>query len=108
MSDQTRIQINYKDLPHSDALEAHINKEVEAALSHHADRVTRVEVHVGDESSVRKHTPMDKRCMFEIRPAGFDPLSIEEHADDIFEAVSAASGKAKRALTRLLDKHDAR
>ncbi|MEM9083928.1 MAG: HPF/RaiA family ribosome-associated protein [Planctomycetota bacterium] len=99
-----QIQINYRDFDQSDALDAHIESAIESHLGHMADKLTRVEVHLGDESSVSKHTPGDKRCLIEARPRGLDPLTAEDHADDIFNAVSGAAGKIKRVLTTRFEK----
>lgn len=102
--DDVTVQINYRDMPKSDALDSHIRGQIETDLARIADKLTRIEIHLGDESSVKKHTPGDKRCMMEARPRGLDPISVEAHADDIFAAVSEASGKLGRALTRRFEK----
>lgn len=100
------IQINYANFDKSDALESHVRERLDHSIGRLTDRLTRVEVHLADESGVKKQTPNDKRCLLEARPRGLDPIAVEEHADDIFDAVSAASDTLKRALTRRFEKLD--
>ena len=97
------IEINYRDIHKTDAIEEHIRSEVEGALKHISDRITRVEVHVGDERP-SEDVPDDKRCMLEARPRGMDPIAVEVLADDLYTAVSEAAGKLQRALTRRFEK----
>lgn len=94
------IEISYQNLPHSDALNEHIRQQLDSTIGRFADRVTRVEVHVGDVNA-GKSGPDDKRCMMEARPAGADPMVVEAHHSDLHTAIADAAGK----LRRVLDKH---
>ena len=102
-----KIQVNFGDVPSSDALTQHVNERVEAALQHMAEQITRVEVHLRDDNS-DKAGPDDKRCTMEARIAGLQPLAVE-HADrDLYQVVNEAAGKLRRAVQRTLDRREKR
>ncbi len=98
-----KIQINYGDFEHSDALSEHVTQSVEAALSLVADRITRVEVHLRDDKKNRRG-PDDHRCLMEARLAGEQPLAVEDRAGDIYLAVKQCAEKLKRAVTRKIER----
>ncbi|MEO0511587.1 MAG: HPF/RaiA family ribosome-associated protein [Planctomycetota bacterium] len=75
------IEISYQNLPHSDKLNEHVHETLSKRFARFGERLTRVEVHLGDVNEHKKG-PDDKRCMIEVRPAGRDPIAVEEHADD--------------------------
>jgi hypothetical protein len=91
------IEINYRDGPSSPALDERTRETLMSALGHLAERLTRVEVHLGDENS-RKAGPADKRCMLEARPKGLDPIAVEVFGADYYGVVHEAAGKLRRAL----------
>ena len=65
-----QIQVNTGDnVEGREELIARVEAGVAAALSRFDDRLTRVEVHLGDENA-GKSGAADKRCMIEARPAG--------------------------------------
>lgn len=98
-----QIQINHATHDKSDALDEHINTEIQTNAGRFADRLTRVEVHIADLNA-DKPGPDDKRCRIEARPAGSDPVTVEATADDFYDAVSDAAGKLKRLLTSRFDR----
>jgi ribosome-associated translation inhibitor RaiA len=71
--------------------------EVESALGHLAEHVTRVEVHLSDENS-HKGGASDKRCVMEARLEGHQPIAVTEEAESIELAISGAAEKLKRAI----------
>lgn len=81
----------------SEALVAQVEAVVTDALDRFSDRLTRVEVHLGDESAGRS-TPSDMRCMIEARPAGMQPIAVSESAATSDAALSGAVHKMQRAL----------
>lgn len=87
-------------------LEEYFTEQLEKALKKFDDKVTRLEVHLGDENSDKFGTN-DKRCMIEARPAGLKPIAIENHADTIEKAVSGAIDKIRKALDRTFGKLNA-
>ncbi len=99
-----QIQYNFANVDQSDALERHVEEQLEGAIGRFADRLTRVEVHISDENSPSKHGSADKRCLLEARPAGLKPVTVEERSDDLYAAVKGAVGKLERVLEKRLEK----
>lgn len=97
------IFINYGDIDNSTALSDHVNHNVEKALAHVADRITRVEVHLRDDKQKRRG-PDDKRCTLEARLAGQQPMAVEARAGDIYHAVTEAATKLGKAVATKLDR----
>lgn len=102
-----QVQINFGSIPSSQALSEHVENELRGRLGHLCDRLTRVEVHLGDTNSAAKRGQDDKRCLLEARPMNLEPLAIEQRGEDIYSAVSEAAGKLRRALTTRFDKLEA-
>ena len=94
-----KIEISYRDLAKTDAIESHIQGRGEHDLSRFADRLTRVEVHVGDLNGTKGGAD-DKRCMVEVRPAGADPIAVESTGGDLYAVISETVAKAERALDK--------
>ncbi|HVL02929.1 MAG TPA: HPF/RaiA family ribosome-associated protein [Acidimicrobiales bacterium] len=82
----------------TDELIGQIETAVESALSRFSDRLTRVEVHLGDENAGKSGSD-DKRCMVEARAAGQKPTAVTNHGTTVDEACSGAL----RKLTSLLE-----
>jgi len=94
-----QVQINTDhNVEGHEAMAAHIRGVVESALSSVSDHITRVEVHMTDESG-HKSTQNDKRCMMEARLQGRQPIAVTQHAMNLHEAVDGAADK----LTRLVE-----
>lgn len=89
--------------------DATLREEVEAAvkgaLGHVSERISRVEVHLGDESG-NKHSDDDKRCMMEARIEGHAPSAVTHHAATLAEAIDGAADKLLRSVESTLDKAD--
>ena len=100
-----KIQLNYGDIESSDALSDYVTQAVDRALERHADRVTRVEVHLRDDKQ-KRGGPDDNRCTMEARAAGDPPLAVEARGRDIYEVVRDCAGKLERALTRKFEKKE--
>ena len=98
------IEFSYANVDSSAALEQHTREQLEATIGRFEDRLTRVEVHFGDENSTQKSGGNDKRCTIEARPRGRDPITVEAHADDFYPAASDAAGKIKRTLASRLER----
>jgi len=96
------VEISYARLPSSETLSDQVRSEVEKRLARHAERLTRVEVHLKDLNGPKGG--IDKRCMMEARPRGLDPIAVEHEGDDFYQCVREASGKLERALTRRFEK----
>jgi len=80
-----------------------IEELITTALERFRDRITRVEVHLTDESGP-KNRPNDKRCVMEARPAGLQPISVSDDASTIEQAVSGAIAKLEKLVERTLER----
>ncbi|GIZ09088.1 HPF/RaiA family ribosome-associated protein [Flavobacterium sp. UMI-01] len=99
-----KIQFNTdKNIEGHDRLETYFSAELEKNLVRFQDKVTRFEVHLGDENS-SKFGVDDKRCMIEARPAKLQPIAVTAHADTIEKAFFLASDKIKKALSTAFEK----
>jgi len=94
------IQVNYGDIDKNDALEQYVHDQVNQHLTHVADRITRVEVHLRDDNSHHKSASDDKRCTMEARPKNRQPLAVEHKGDNFQTVVAETAGKLERALKR--------
>lgn len=74
-----------------------LQSEVESALRNFAPRLTRVEVHLSDQSAGRS-TGNDIRCLLEARPEGRHPESATADASTVDDAVHGALRKMLRVL----------
>jgi ribosome-associated translation inhibitor RaiA len=94
-----QIQINTDhNIEGHEALAAHVRGVVESALIRISDHITRVEVHLSDESS-HKSSLNDKRCVMEARLEGRQPVAVTHQAATLNQAVDGAADK----LTRLIE-----
>jgi hypothetical protein len=84
-----------------------VEAEVGAALSRFGERLTRVEVHLGDENAA-KHGAADKSCTLEARPAGQQPVAVTHHAATSVEALRGALQKLQNLLESKFGRLDAR
>lgn len=84
-----------------------VEDEIGTALAPFVDRITRVDVHLGDESAGKK-SEGDMRCMLEARPAGHEPVTATHHASTTGEAIRGASHKLHSLLESLFGRLDDR
>lgn len=98
------IQVNHGDIKQSDFIDDYVRERVMKELAHMADRITRIEVHLGETSHAHKSGGHDKRCMIEARPAGRQPMAVEQKGDDMKQVIADAAGKLGRALQHAFDK----
>lgn len=107
-----KIQLNTDANIHgTEALAERVNASIEQALDHFKDQITRVEVHLSDES--RGKTGLhDQRCMLEVRLEGLQPLAVTDHAESLDEAIEGAAQKLahliESKLGRMNDRHHRR
>jgi len=88
-----RIQFNTDhNIEGGEGLAAYVDAIEDKALRHVSDHITRVKVHLTDESS-NKSTPHDKRCVMEARIEGHQPIAVTEEASTADEAVEGAATK---------------
>lgn len=72
---------------------------VRTRLDRVLDRLTRIEVHVGDDNGPRGGAD-DKRCTIEIRPMGMQPITASDRASTVEAAASSAADKVLSAFDR--------
>jgi ribosome-associated translation inhibitor RaiA len=91
----------------SEDLSARVEAQVTASMERFSERITRVEVHLGDENS-GKAGAADKRCAMEARLAGRAPVAVSAQATSYELAIAAATEKLERVLASQLGRLDAR
>ncbi|HEY0045391.1 MAG TPA: HPF/RaiA family ribosome-associated protein [Flavobacterium sp.] len=84
-------------------VENYFASQIQTALERFDDKITGLDVHLGDENSDKFGTN-DKRCMIEARIAGIKPVAVVNHADTIDKAVHGAIDKMKRVLDTTFSK----
>ena len=108
-----QIQINTDHhLQGSEAREAWASAVVESAMTHLADSVTRVEVHLSDENA-GKGGAAALRCVMEARVTGRAPIAVTNDAASLDAAVNGAAQKLVRATEHAIGRaekhaHEAR
>jgi ribosome-associated translation inhibitor RaiA len=80
-----------------------VESVLQSKLGNIADPITRIEVHLKDESAT-KHGADDKRCMVEARLQGRQPVSATHASDNLQSAVTGAVDKLRNVLDRELGK----
>ena len=88
-------------VPGGEAIAAQVRTDVEVALSHFSDRISRVEVHLSDENG-SKGGGEDMRCMMEARLEGRGPFAVTSHAATMDQAVHHAADKLSRLIEHTL------
>lgn len=98
------IQINTDNNVEGHArLGSYFSEELKKTLSRFEDKITRLEVHLGDENS-EKSGGSDKRCLIEARPVNMQPVAVTNHADTIEKAFQGALDKIKKVLETTFEK----
>jgi hypothetical protein len=93
------IQVNTdNNIDAVDVARLGIEATVRQALDIFASRITRIEVHLRDDSAGRT-TNGDKRCMIEARPARSAAVAVTCQAATIEQAVNGALDKIHALLT---------
>ncbi len=99
------IEINANGFDLTDPIAGHVHQRVDHELGRFEDRLTRIEAHLGDHNAHKKSDD-DKRCMLEARPRGLDPVSVTAEGADMYDVISDAAGKLRRALDTRFGKLD--
>ena len=93
-----QIQINTdKNVDGNERLVTYFTSELNNELNRFDDKITRIEVHLGDENS-NKFGKDDKRCLIEVRLAGLQPLAVTDYSDTVEKAFYNALVKVKKIL----------
>lgn len=103
-----QIQINTtNDIDGSAALISHAESQVRDRLSRYESRLSRIEMHLGDENGSRD-SARDKRCVIEARPTGLAPVTVTDHGNTLESAMGGALKKMGSHLDSVFGKLDAR
>ena len=87
----------------SAGLTAHVESVVAGALERFGNRVTRVEVHIGDQNG-HKGGEHDKRCAMEARLAVLQPIAVTGQGGSVETAINGAVAKLERMVDQTLEK----
>ncbi|MEP6860703.1 MAG: HPF/RaiA family ribosome-associated protein [Deltaproteobacteria bacterium] len=99
-----KIQLNTdKNIDGTEGLARIIEAKVEEGLRRFSDQITRIEVHLSDESGPKTGGD-DKRCLLEARITGRQPMAVTHHAPSVDLAVDGAIEKLEHAITTALGK----
>lgn len=99
-----QIQINTdKNIEGREKLAAWITTEIETRLARFSRHVTRIEVHLSDQSGVQKTAGSDKRCVIEARLEGRQPDAVSHDASTVEAACTGAIKKLHNLLESTLD-----
>jgi ribosome-associated translation inhibitor RaiA len=86
-----------------EGLSTHVQSVVEDALGRFGDRVTWVEVHLGDENS---HKSGGAYCGIHAKLAGADTFNVNADSATIDQALVAAADKLLKVIERTLEKKE--
>ncbi len=104
-----KIQINTDhNIDGTEALAATVEAELRAALEHFADRLTRLEVHLGDTDGEKDAGGDDKRCLLEARPEGIQPVVVTGFGTTVEQASREAGRKMQSKLRSTFGRLDQR
>ncbi len=99
-----QIQINTdKNIEGNERLTKFYTTELQNELARFDDKITRIEVHFGDENS-DKFSTNDKRCLIEVRLAKKQPLAVTDYAESIEKSFYGALEKVKKVLDTTYEK----
>lgn len=98
------IEINTdNNIEGKEKMSSYFESLIADALKRFEDKITRVEVQLGDENAA-KSGENDKRCMLEARIAGLKPIAVVNHSDTLEKAVNGAINKLKHSLDHTFGK----
>lgn len=99
-----KIQINTdKNIEGHERVERYFSAELEKGLARFEEKITRIEVHFGDENG-EKTGVNDKKCVIEVRPVKLQPITVSDHGDTLEKAFQGALAKIKKSLTTTFEK----
>jgi ribosome-associated translation inhibitor RaiA len=98
------VQINTdKHIEGHSRMNDFFSAEIKKDLARFDNKVTRIEVHLGDENG-DKFGVNDKRCLIEARIEGKNPIAVTSHEDTYEKAFHASVDKIKRSLSTTFEK----
>lgn len=82
-------------------LDERVRENVEGVVKRFEDHVRRVDVHLSNENSAKQEDGSNY-CMMEARVAGYAPVVVHAHAENLHLSISNAASKLQRALDHAL------
>jgi ribosome-associated translation inhibitor RaiA len=99
-----QVQVNHDNHVRIGAeVSERLTRVLEGSLAQFADRITRIEMHLGDENA-SKGGDSDKRCMLEARLANLAPIAVTHQAESLQLAFEGALEKLEHALSHAVGK----
>ncbi len=83
---------------------AKVEAVVQGTLGRFTDRITRVEVHLTDESGSAKSRGNDIKCLMEARVTSLQPTAVSAVGSSVEQALHDAAEKLERSISRTLDR----
>jgi hypothetical protein len=88
-------------VPSDGERDSRLEDQIRQRLARFEDRITDVEVHVGEAGNGRGRNG-ELRCTLEARVSGIPPIAVADEGEDFDRAVIGAAKKAVRALDHQL------
>ena len=86
---------------------AYVEQQVSTGLEPFSEKITSVQVHLGEESGARKG-PHELRCLVEVRLAGHEPVAVRRRGSTKDVVVHGAVADMRHVLERLYGRLDTR
>lgn len=93
---EVRVTTNH-NIEGSEALNKYIGSEIKEKLGRFDEYLTKIEVHLADETSQKK-TPDDKRCILQANVKGRPSIVATNHGNSIDEALGKSLSTLKDSL----------
>ena len=101
-----QIQVNTDgNIDGREGLVGRVSAQIESRLGRFSEQITRIEVHLGDESAGRT-SDSDKRCVIEAWPACRSPVAVTSHASSVDDALSGVLDKLASLLASEFGRRD--
>lgn len=99
-----KIQLNTdKNIQGTEELKAFVSEQINHALKHFEDKITRIEVHLSDQNADKGGTN-DIQCRIEARLEGIQPVMVVSKDGSTEQALGSAVDKMKSTLDSLMGK----
>ena len=96
-----QVQVNHDNHVRIGAeVSQRLTQVLESSLSQFTDRITRIELHLGDENA-GKHGDSDKRCMIEARLRNLEPIAVTHQAESLTHQAESLQLAFEGALEKL-------
>lgn len=91
-------------IPNREELASYVESVVLDSIDRFQDQITSVQVHLHDDNGPDKKGADDFRCLMEARLVKLKPVAVNQHADNLHQAINGCADKLARALDSTLGK----